>query len=50
MSVDIYWRISMEGEPSALRYGMATRGGFAPHRPGNVAPRAEAGDTHSPIE
>jgi alkanesulfonate monooxygenase len=39
MPADIYWRISMEGEPSALRYGTATRGGFAPDRPGNIAPR-----------
>ena len=38
MSVDIYWRIAMEGESSALRYRTATRGGFAPHQAGQ--PRA----------
>jgi alkanesulfonate monooxygenase len=50
MSADIYWRISMEGEPSALRHAAATRGGFAPHRPGNIAPRPDSGDTHSPVD
>ncbi len=46
----LYWRISMGGEPSALRYGTATRGGFAPHRPGNIAPGPETGDTHTPVD
>ena len=50
MSVDIYWRISMEGEPSALRYGTATRGGLAPHKPGNIAPRPDAADSYGPAD
>jgi alkanesulfonate monooxygenase len=49
VSVDIYWRISMEGEPSALRYGTATRGGFAPHRAGNIAPRPFS-DLDGPVD
>jgi alkanesulfonate monooxygenase len=40
MSVDIYWRIAMEGDPAALRYGIrSTRGGLAGHQAGNIAPR-----------
>jgi len=50
MPVDIYWRISMEGEPAALRYGTATRGGFAPHRAGNIAPRPDASDASGPVD
>ncbi len=50
MSVDIYWRIAMEGEPSALRYGTATRGGLAPHMPGNIAPRPDAADSYGPVD
>jgi alkanesulfonate monooxygenase len=44
MAVDIYWRIAMEGESSALRYRTATRGGFAPHKAGNLAPSPRAGE------
>ena len=50
MSVDIYWRIAMEGEPSALRYGTATRGGFAPHRPGTIAPSQSPDDGFGPAD
>lgn len=50
MSADIYWRIAMEGESSALRYGTATRGGFAPHKAGNIGPRPDAADTHTAID
>ena len=44
MAVDIYWRIAMEGESSALRYRTPTRGGFAPHQAGNIAPSPRAGE------
>ena len=44
MTVDIYWRIAMEGESSALRYRTATRGGFAPHKAGNLAPSPRVGE------
>jgi alkanesulfonate monooxygenase len=30
VSVDIYWRIAMEGDPSSLRTSRITRGGFGP--------------------
>lgn len=50
MSVDFYWRISMEGEPSALRYGTASRGGFAPHRPGTIAPRPDDAGAHGTVD
>jgi alkanesulfonate monooxygenase len=50
VSVDIYWRIAMEGEPSALRYGTATRGGFAPHKAGNIGPRPDPGDPSGAVD
>lgn len=55
MPADIYWRISMEGEPGALRYGTATRGGLAPHKAGNIAPRPDdpetgAADSYGPVD
>jgi alkanesulfonate monooxygenase len=50
VSVDIYWRIAMEGEPSALRYPTATRGGFAPHKAGNIGPRPDPGDPSGAVD
>ena len=50
MSVDIYWRIAMEGEPSALRYGPAPAAGFAPHRPGTIAPSESPDDGFDPVD
>ncbi|WP_034261082.1 LLM class flavin-dependent oxidoreductase [Actinospica robiniae] len=46
MSVDIYWRIAMEGDQKSLYEPGSSRGGFAPHLSGGVAPglnRAAAG-------
>ncbi|MQY27560.1 LLM class flavin-dependent oxidoreductase [Nocardia aurantia] len=38
MSVDIYWRIAMEGDQTSLRRPGSSRGGFAPHLPDALAP------------
>ena len=51
MPVDIYWRIAMEGDPAALRYGIAsTRGGLSAHRAGNIAPRPAPDDQDGPLD
>lgn len=51
MSVDIYWRIAMEGDQKSLHEPGSSRGGFAPHLSGGIAPgrnRAAAdGFTHA---
>ncbi|MCX4090870.1 LLM class flavin-dependent oxidoreductase [Nocardia sp. alder85J] len=38
MSVDIYWRIAMEGDQTSLRRPGSSRGGFAPQLPDALAP------------
>ncbi|WP_040808916.1 LLM class flavin-dependent oxidoreductase [Nocardia concava] len=38
MSVDIYWRIAMEGDQTSLHRPGSSRGGFAPHLPDALAP------------
>ncbi|MFD0634973.1 LLM class flavin-dependent oxidoreductase [Catenulispora yoronensis] len=38
MSVDIYWRIAMEGDQKSLYEPGSTRGGFAPEQSGGIAP------------
>ncbi|WP_433146452.1 LLM class flavin-dependent oxidoreductase [Actinomadura nitritigenes] len=52
MSVDIYWRIAMEGDAPALRLGDITRGGFGPYLPGSLGPglRGGAPDGHGPLD
>ncbi|MEY9905934.1 alkanesulfonate monooxygenase [Catenulispora sp. MAP12-49] len=53
MSVDIYWRIAMEGDQKSLYEPGSTRGGFAPHLSGGLAPGrnrdhgADDGFTHA---
>lgn len=43
MSVDIYWRIAMEGDQKSLFEPGSSRGGFAPHLSGGIAPGANRG-------
>jgi alkanesulfonate monooxygenase len=38
MSVDIYWRIAMEGDQKSLHEPGSSRGGFAPRAAGGIAP------------
>ena len=38
MTVDIYWRIAMEGDQKSLYEPGSSRGGFAPHLSGGIAP------------
>ncbi|MEU6411819.1 LLM class flavin-dependent oxidoreductase [Microbispora sp. NPDC046933] len=47
MSVDIYWRIAMEGDQRSLRRKGASRGGFAPEVPGALAPGGRDDYTHA---
>ncbi|WP_019634131.1 LLM class flavin-dependent oxidoreductase [Actinomadura atramentaria] len=44
MTVDVYWRIHMEGDQTSLRRRAGTRGGFAPDVPGSLAPGVRAGE------
>ncbi|MES9601913.1 LLM class flavin-dependent oxidoreductase [Actinomadura sp. NPDC000929] len=52
MSVDVYWRIAMEGDAPALRLGDITRGGFGPYLPGALGPGLRGGepDGHGPLD
>ena len=44
MSVDIYWRLHMEGDQTSLRRRVNSRGGFTPGEPGRIAPGVRDGE------
>ncbi len=52
MTVDIYWRIAMEGDPHSLRTSSITRGGFGPAGYAPRGPRAAelAADPQTPLD
>jgi alkanesulfonate monooxygenase len=50
MSVDIYWRIAMEGDPASPGTSRITRGGFGPLAAGTLAPRSDRSDTAGPLD
>lgn len=50
MTTDIYWRIAMEGDASALHRSRITRGGFGPPGAGAIAPSAAPGDPSTPVD
>uniref|UniRef100_UPI0010417FD1 LLM class flavin-dependent oxidoreductase n=1 Tax=Actinomadura roseirufa TaxID=2094049 RepID=UPI0010417FD1 len=43
MSIDVYWRVHMEGDQKSLRRRGGSRGGFAPEIPGSLAPGVRDG-------